>query len=135
MSELQALGAEVVGFSVDSKFSHQAWMNQPRNQGGIAGTLYPLGADLNKEVSRAYNVLLEPAGIALRGTWIIDADGVVQAEQVTNTAIGRSSDEIVRLVQSAQDSKKGLVCPLNHGKGKTAIDPKNAKDWFAKNAK
>lgn len=110
-------------------------MNQPRNQGGISGTAYPLGADLNKEVSRSYGVLLEPAGIALRGTWIVDPDGIVQAESISNLAIGRSSDEVLRLLAAAQDSKKGLVCPLNHGKGKEAIDPKKAKDWFTKHAK
>lgn len=135
MSEFKALGADVVGFSVDSKFSHKAWLDQPRNLGGIQGTAYPLASDLNKQVSRDYGVLLETAGISLRGTWIIDAEGIVQAESISNLPIGRSVDEMTRLLFAAQESKKGMVCPINFKKGKDAINPKEAKAYFAKNAK
>lgn len=135
MSEFQQRGAEIVGVSVDSKYSHLAWLSQPRSQGGIQGTDIPLLADMTKGVSRDYGVLAEGLGIAYRGLFIIDPDGVVQAEMVTNLAIGRSSDETLRLLDAAQESKKGMVCPMNYAKGKEAINPKEAKAWFTKHAK
>ena len=121
--------------SVDSKFSHKAWMEQPRNKGGIGGLNIPLVADLNKTMSRDYGVLLEGPGIALRGTFVIDSEGVVQAEAVNNTAIGRDADDILRTLLAAQESKKGVVCPMNWKKGKDAINPKEAAKYFEKNAK
>ena len=124
-----------MGVSVDSKFSHQQWLKQPRNQGGIQGTEYPLLSDIKKEASRNYGVLLEGAGISYRGLFIINPEGTVEVEMVNNLSIGRSSDEILRLVDAAQESKKGLVCPMNFAKGKDAINPKEAKSWFEKNAK
>lgn len=124
-----------MGVSVDSKYSHQQWLNQPRNQGGIQGTQYPLLSDIKKQASRDYGVLAEGAGISFRGLFIINPDGHVEVEMINNFPIGRSSDEILRLVHAAQESKKGVVCPMNHAKGKDAINPKDAKSWFAKNAK
>ena len=135
MSDFQAAGAEVVAVSVDSKFSHKAWMDVPRNKGGIQGVVYPVIADLNKTMSRDYGVLLEGPGIALRGTFFIDGDGVVQAEAVNNTAIGRDVDDILRTLSASQESKKGVVCPMNWKKGKEAINPKEAAKYFEKNAK
>jgi len=135
LEEFHQRGAEVLGCSVDSKFSHQAWLNQPRNQGGIQGTQYPILSDINKTIASDYGVLLEPAGIALRGLFLIDPDGVVQAAMVNNLPIGRSTAEVLRLLDAAQEAKKGVVCPMNYQKGKESINPKQAKDWFAKNAK
>jgi alkyl hydroperoxide reductase subunit AhpC len=135
LSEFQAAGAEVVGVSIDSKFCHKAWMESPRNKGGIGGLNIPLLADINKTMSRDYGVLLEGPGIALRGTFIIDNDGVVQAEGVNNTAIGRDVDDILRTLNAAKESKTGVVCPMNWKKGKDAINPKEAAKYFEKNAK
>jgi len=125
----------VIGVSIDSKFSHKAWMESPRAKGGIGGLTIPLLADLNKTMSRDYGVLLEGPGIALRGTFFIDGDGVVQAEAVNNTAIGRDGDDILRTLLAAQESKKGVVCPMNWKKGRDAINPKEAAKYFEKNAK
>lgn len=135
MSEFKQRGCEIVGVSVDSEHSHRQWLNQPRNQGGIQGTEYPLLSDMKKQASRDYGVLHEGKGISLRGLFIINPEGVVEVEMINNFPIGRSSDEILRLVDAAQESKKGMVCPMNFAKGKEAINPKEAKTWFAKNAK
>ena len=120
---------------MDSEHSHAQWLKQPRNQGGIQGTEYPLLSDMRKQTSRDYGVLHEGKGISLRGLYIINPEGVVEVEMVNNFPIGRSSDEILRLLDAAQESKKGMVCPMNFSKGKDAINPKDAKAWFAKNAK
>ena len=120
---------------MDSEHSHRQWLSQPRTQGGIQGTAYPLLSDMRKQTSRDYGVLHEGKGISLRGLFIINPEGVVEVEMINNFPIGRSSDEILRLVDAAQESKKGLVCPMNFQKGKEAINPKDAKTWFSKNAK
>lgn len=124
-----------MGVSVDSEHSHRQWLGQPRNQGGIQGTAYPLLSDMTKTVSRNYGVLHEGKGISLRGLFLINPEGVVEVEMINNFSIGRSSDEILRLLDAAQESKKGMVCPMNFAKGKEAINPKEAKGWFGKNAK
>ena len=120
---------------MDSEHSHAQWLKQPRNQGGIQGTDYPLLSDMRKQTSRDYGVLHEGKGISLRGLFIINPEGHVEVEMINNFSIGRSTDEILRLVDAAQESKKGMVCPMNFAKGKDAINPKDAKSWFAKNAK
>jgi alkyl hydroperoxide reductase subunit AhpC len=135
LPEFKQRGCEIVGVSVDSKYSHQQWLTQPRNQGGIQGTAFPLLSDIKKTASRDYGVLSEGAGISFRGLFIINPDGMIEVEMVNNFPIGRSSDEILRLVDAAQESKKGMVCPMNFAKGKEAINPKDAKAWFTKNAK
>src|SRR5262245_50173777 len=101
LAEFQAAGAEVVAVSIDSKYSHKAWYEVPRNRGGIAGTKFPVLADINKTMARDYGVLLEGPGIALRATFLIDPDGVIQAEAVNNTAIGRDVDDILRTLLAA----------------------------------
>lgn len=120
---------------MDSEHSHAQWLKQPRNQGGIQGTGYPLLSDMRKQASRDYGVLHEGKGISLRGLFIINPEGNVEVEMINNFPIGRSSDEILRLLDAAQESKKGMVCPMNFAKGKEAINPKEAPGWFAKNAK
>ena len=121
--------------STDSKFSHKAWYEVPRNKGGIAGTVIPIMADFNKTMSRDYGVLKEDLGASYRGTFIIDPDGVVQAAAVNNLSIGRDVDDILRTLLAAQEAKKGVVCPMNWKKGKDAINPKEAGKFFEKNAK
>jgi len=115
--EFEALNAEVIGCSIDSPHSHLAWLNTPKKEGGIEGVRYPLLADINKTVARAYDVLL-PEGMALRGTFIIDKEGVVQVQHVNNLSIGRSVDEALRSLKALQFTEKhGEVCPANWQEG------------------
>ena len=99
IDEFEKLGAKVVGCSIDSKFSHLAWKGTARNKGGLGEIKYPLLADLNKEAAFNYNVLLED-GIAARGIFIIDDKGILQTYTVNNLAVGRSVDEVLRLIQA-----------------------------------
>lgn len=99
--EFKSLNCEVLGVSVDSQFSHLAWIQTPRNEGGIGDINYGLVADLKKEVSTAYNVLTDD-GIALRGLFIIDREGVIQHSTINNLAFGRSVDETLRVLQAIQ---------------------------------
>lgn len=116
-AEMEALGAEVIGCSIDSPHAHMAWLNTPKRQGGIEGIKYTLLADVNKTVARAYDVLL-PEGMALRATFIIDKEGVVQVQQVNNLSIGRSVEEVVRSLKALQFTEKhGEVCPANWQEG------------------
>ena len=119
-SKLQAFkkaDAEVIGASVDSPHAHAAWLSTPKAKGGIEGVTYPIISDLNKTVSAAYDVLL-PEGIALRGTFIIDKQGVVQSQLVNNLPLGRNIEEALRLLKALQFTEKhGEVCPANWNEG------------------
>lgn len=130
------LNTEVYGVSVDSKFSHLAWTNTPRKEGGVADLSYPLLADINKTVSADYGVLL-PDGVALRGLFLIDPDGTIQYQVVHNLSVGRSVEETLRIIEAFQYTKKtGEVCPANWHKGDATMkpDPKGSKEYF-KNVK
>jgi peroxiredoxin (alkyl hydroperoxide reductase subunit C) len=123
VKEFNALGVEVIGVSVDSHFSHLAWRNTPRNQGGIGQIDYTLVADLNKQISRDYDVLMGDA-VALRGLFLIDKNGVVRHQVVNDLPLGRSVDEALRMVQALQFfEKNGEVCPANWQEGKSTIKP------------
>jgi alkyl hydroperoxide reductase subunit AhpC len=130
-------GAEVLGCSIDSQFSHLAWIQTPRAQGGLGGLAYPLVADLTKKISSDYGVLLE-GGIALRGTFIIDQKGIVRAMTVHDLPLGRSIDEALRVLDALQHFEKhGEVCPAGWTKGAATIKPgvKESKAYFEKAAK
>lgn len=115
--EFEALGAEVIGCSVDSPHAHMAWLSTPKKQGGIQGVQYTLLADVNKAVAQAYDVLL-PEGMALRATFIVDKQGVVQIQHINNIAIGRSVEEVLRSLKAVQFTEKhGEVCPANWQEG------------------
>ncbi len=117
------LGVQVLGVSVDSHFTHLAWRNTKRADGGIGNIEYPLIADLNKAIAQAYDVLL-PGGIALRGLFLIDKDGVVRHEVVNDLPLGRSVDEALRMVKALQYfEKNGEVCPANWQEGSATIKP------------
>ena len=123
VKEFNDLGVEVIGVSVDSHFSHLAWRNTPRNQGGIGQIDYTLVADLNKQISRDYDVLMGDA-VALRGLFLIDKNGVVRHQVVNDLPLGRSVDEALRMVQALQFfEKNGEVCPANWQEGKSTIKP------------
>ncbi|HUR54867.1 MAG TPA: peroxiredoxin [Gemmataceae bacterium] len=137
IEEFRSRGAEVIGCSTDSHFSHLAWIQQPRNVGGLGGLKYPLVADLTKKIAADYGVLLD-GGIALRGTFIIDKEGIVQAITVHNLPLGRSVDEALRVLDSLQHYEKhGEVCPANWTKGAATIKPgvKESKAYFAQAGK
>ena len=119
--EFKKLNCEVVGASVDSKFSHLAWTERSRNLGGIQGLKYPLLADLNKSLAADFGVLSD-AGVALRGLFIIDPEGVVQHATINNLGVGRSVDEALRVLQAFQYvATHGEVCPANWKPGGDTI--------------
>ncbi|MCP9826659.1 peroxiredoxin [Synechococcus sp. EJ6-Ellesmere] len=126
---------EVLGVSVDSQFSHLAWVQTDRKQGGLGDIAYPLVADLKKEIASAYNVLDEDAGVALRGLFIIDPDGVIQHATINNLAVGRNVEETLRVLQAFQHVKANPdeVCPANWTPGEKTMnpDPVGSKEFFA----
>jgi peroxiredoxin (alkyl hydroperoxide reductase subunit C) len=116
--ELQEVGAEVLGVSTDSVYSHRAWIQTPRSEGGLGGLHFPLAADMTRQASRDYGVLIEEEGIALRGLFIIDPEGVLQYSTVTNLNIGRSVDETLRVLMALQT---GGLCPADWKPGKNLL--------------
>ncbi len=123
VEEFKSRGAEVIGVSVDSQFSHWAWRNTAVNDGGIGEVQYPLVADLNKTISRDYGVLLNDS-VALRGTFLIDKEGVIQHMVVNNLPLGRNIDEAIRMVDALQHVEQhGEVCPAGWNKGDDAMTP------------
>jgi peroxiredoxin 2/4 len=133
LGEFESRNAQVIGVSVDSVNSHQAWLRTPKNDGGIQGVTYPIVADLKKEISRAYDVLDEDVGIAYRATFIINKDGKVMAQNVSHRPIGRSVEEAIRLLDAVQyNEQHGEVCPAGWTKGKKAMKATNdgVKSFF-----
>ena len=129
IQEFKTLNTEVVGVSVDSHFCHLAWTNTDRKSGGIGNIKYPLLADLNKSVARDYGVLLEDAGIALRGLFIIDPKQIVRQITINDLPVGRSVDETLRLIKAFQFvDKHGEVCPANWSEKNSATIKPNVKD-------
>ncbi|MFQ5715677.1 MAG: peroxiredoxin [Nitrospinales bacterium] len=127
--------AEVVGVSVDSKFTHLAWRNTDRKKGGLGEIKYPLVADFNKSICESYGVLLD-GSVALRGLFLIDKNGVVQHQLINNLPLGRNVCEALRLVDALRHvEENGEVCPANWTKGEAAMkpDPKGSLEYFEKN--
>lgn len=111
----------VLGCSVDSHFSHMAWLNTPKEKGGIQGITYGLLSDLGGNIASDYDVL-SPEGVAYRGLFLIDCDGVVRHQVVNDLPLGRSVEEALRMLLALQHTEKhGEVCPANWSKGKDAI--------------
>lgn len=120
--DFQKRGSQLIGCSVDSPFCHLAWLNTPRSQGGIEGVQYPLLADLNKEVALDYGVLKEDEGIAYRGLFLIDREGVVRHQVVNDLPLGRSVDEALRMLDALIFfEKNGEVCPANWQSGEKSM--------------
>ena len=117
--EFEEIGADVLGVSTDSVYSHLAWMNLPREKHGLGQLNFPLASDITKSVARDYGVLIEEAGIALRGLYIIDPEGIIQYSVVNNLNIGRSTDETVRILLALQT---GGLCPSDWKPGKAQLD-------------
>jgi alkyl hydroperoxide reductase subunit AhpC len=134
--EFRANNCEVICCSTDSQFSHLAWTNTPRKQGGLGDMKIPMLADTSLKVSRAYGVLNEDAGIDFRGLFIIDDKGRLRQITMNDLPVGRSVDEVLRLVQAFQyTDKHGEVCPAGWKPGAATIkpNPKDSQDYFSKN--
>eukprot|EP00775_Hariotina_reticulata_P012824 gene12824-12951_t len=138
IKEFEAINCNVVGCSVDSHFTHLAWVNTPRAKGGLGGCNYPLLADLTKSIARDYEVLIEEgsdAGVALRGLFIIGPDGTLRQKTVNDLPVGRSVDETLRLVKAFQfTDEHGEVCPANWTPGAATMkaDPTASLEYFGK---
>eukprot|EP00731_Ephydatia_muelleri_P031923 Em0023g430a len=133
LDEFKALNTAVVACSVDSKYTHLAWLNTKRAEGGLEGLRIPLLADLTKQISKDYGVLLEDLGHTLRGLFIIDDRGILRQITMNDLPVGRSVDETLRLVQAFQYTDvKGEVCPAGWKPGEKAIipDPVAKKEYF-----
>ena len=133
LAEFQKRNTEVLGVSVDSQFSHLAWNQTPRTQGGLGGVRYPLIADLTKRIAKDYGVLLPDESVALRGLFLIDKDGIVRHQVVNDLPLGRSVDEALRMVKALQFfEKNGEVCPADWKEGKRTIKPgvNESKEFF-----
>ena len=133
-ADFSSKNTEVLAVSVDSKYSHLAWIQTPRNQGGIGDIAYPLIADLKKEICASYNVLNDD-GEADRGLFIINPQGMVMPMTVNKAPVGRNVDETLRVLQAYQyvEANPDEVCPANWTPGdKTMLeDPKGSKEYFS----
>jgi len=122
LAEFESRNVQVIGVSVDSWFSHVAWLNTPKAKGGIQGVTYPLASDFNKTISKDYDVLFEGLGAAYRGLFLIDKDGVVRHQVVNDLPLGRNVEEVLRMVDALQYFEaNGEVCPANWTQGKKAM--------------
>ena len=123
VAEFKKLGAEVIGISVDSQYTHYAWKHTPVEKGGIGQVQFPIVADLTKSIARSYDVLINDA-VALRGTFIIDKKGVVRHQLVNDLPLGRNVDETIRTLDALIfHEEHGEVCPANWKKGGTGMKP------------
>ncbi|MCB1615136.1 MAG: peroxiredoxin [Pseudomonadales bacterium] len=127
---------EVIGVSIDSHFTHNAWRNTPVNQGGIGPVKYTLAADLNHDICQAYDVESE-GGVAFRGAFLIDKQGVVRSQIVNDLPLGRNMDELIRLVDALQfHEEHGEVCPAGWKKGDKGMNasPTGVAKYLAEEA-
>ncbi|CAO3684060.1 unnamed protein product [Umbelopsis vinacea] len=134
IEEFKKLNTAVIAASTDSEYSHLAWVNTPRKQGGLGEMKIPLLADKTKKIAREYGVLLEDAGVALRGLFIIDPKGIVRQITINDLPVGRSVDETLRLVEAFQfTDEHGEVCPAGWQKGGKTIKPdvQKSKEYFS----
>ena len=123
VAKLKELGVEVMAVSIDSHFTHNAWRNTPINQGGIGALQYTLVADMNHQIVQSYGVEHPEDGVALRGTFLLDKNGVVRHQVVNDLPLGRNMDEIIRMVEALQFFEaNGEVCPAGWQKGQSGMD-------------
>jgi peroxiredoxin (alkyl hydroperoxide reductase subunit C) len=116
--QFKELNTEILGVSTDSKHSHRAWINTPVNDNGLGKLNFPLASDLTKSVARDYDVLIEEEGVALRGLFIIDPEGVIKYQVVNHNDVGRSVEETLRVLQALQS---GGLCPMNWKPGEKTL--------------
>ena len=135
--EFQKRGVEVIGVSIDSQFSHNAWRNTAVADGGIGQVKYALVADVKHEICKAYDVEHPEAGVAFRGSFLIDADGLVRHQVVNDLPLGRNIDEMLRMVDALNfHEKNGEVCPAQWEEGKSGMDasPKGVAAFLSEHA-
>lgn len=136
MDALKERDVEVVAVSIDSHYTHHAWRNTPVEKGGIGPVSYTLAADMNHQIARDYGVESE-GGMAFRGAFIIDKNGVVRSQIVNDLPIGRNIEEIIRVIDAVQfTDEHGEVCPVNWRKGKKAMKatPEGVAGYLAEEA-
>ena len=136
IEQFKEKGVEVVGVSIDSHFSHNAWRNTPVEKGGIGQVGYTLAADMRHDIAKAYDVESE-GGVAFRGAFLIDKEGTVRAQIVNDLPLGRNIDELLRLVDALQfHEEHGEVCPANWEKGKKGMqaNPNGVAAYLSENA-
>jgi peroxiredoxin (alkyl hydroperoxide reductase subunit C) len=136
LEEFHGRNTEVIGVSIDSHFSHLAWKNTPINKGGIGQVRYPLVADISKEITRDYDLYFGP-GIALRGSFLIDKEGIVRHQVVNDLPLGRNIDEMLRMIDALQFTEvHGEVCPAGWSKGKAGMkgSTEGVADYLANHA-
>lgn len=122
IAKFKERGVEVVGVSIDSEYSHYAWRNTPVDAGGIGKIQFPLVADVKHEIAKAYGIEHPTKGVALRASFLIDKNGVVQHQVVNNLDLGRDVDEMLRMVDALQFSEEhGEVCPAGWEKGQKGM--------------
>ena len=138
LDEFKQRGVEVIGISIDSQYTHLAWKNTPVNNGGIGQVRYPLVADIKHEICRAYDVEFALAGVAFRGSFLIDQKGIVRHQVINDLPLGRNVDEMLRMVDALQFTEAhGEVCPAGWSKGKAGMKGSTAgvAEYLAKHAK
>jgi len=124
IKEFEDRGVQVIGCSIDSQFTHVAWRNTPVDDGGIGAVNYPLVADVKHQICQAYDVEFENAGVAYRGSFLIDTKGTVRHQVVNDLPLGRNVDEMLRMVDALQFTEKyGEVCPAGWSKGESGMKP------------
>ncbi len=136
MAQFEERGVEVIGVSIDSHFTHNAWRNTPVDQGGIGPLKYTLAADMNHDICRAYDVESE-GGVAFRGAFLIDKEGIVRSQIVNDLPLGRNIDELLRLVDAVQfHEEHGEVCPAGWNKGDKGMQasPDGVAAYLTENA-
>jgi peroxiredoxin (alkyl hydroperoxide reductase subunit C) len=136
IDQFKERGVVVIGISIDSQFTHFAWRNAPVNEGGIGPVQFPIVADVKHEITQAYGIE-HPAGVALRASFLIDKEGVVQHQVVNNLPLGRNVDEMLRIVDALQFTEEyGEVCPAGWQKGEKGMRPtaEGVSDYLASNA-
>lgn len=132
--EFEQKGCHLIACSVDSVFSHLAWTQQSRDDGGIGDVNFPILSDMKGTIARDYGVLTEE-GVALRGLFLIDDQDVIQHSTINNLSVGRNVDEALRLLKGYQyTAKHGEVCPANWQEGDDSMKPEpvGSKEWFKK---
>lgn len=135
LGEFQSKSVCVLGCSVDSCFAHAAWLKTPRKLGGIEGVQYPLLSDVNKNIARSFDVLKEEEGVAYRGLFLIDREGIIRHQIVNDLPLGRSVDEALRMVDALIfHEKNGEVCPANWQQGKQSMKAtsEGLTDYYAR---
>ena len=137
MNEFNQRGVEVIGVSIDSHFTHNAWRNTPVDQGGIGPVQYTLAADMSHDICRSYGVEHPEEGVAFRGAFIIDKKGTVRSQIVNDLPLGRDLQQIIRLFDAIEfHEQHGEVCPANWKQGDAgmAASPKGVAEYLAQHA-